>query len=261
MRVLFLGDVFGKPGRKAVSQLAPVLQEREGVDVVIVNAENAAAGSGVTPEIADALLRHCQLLTSGNHIWSKKEILPYLDAPGSRLLRPLNYPPPAPGQGCAVVRHGEHVLGVVNVEGRVFMKPLDDPFRAADAAVQALQDQGVRCILVDVHADATSEKWAMGHFLDGRVSAVVGTHTHVPTADERLLAKGTAFITDVGMCGPYESIIGVQAGQALERMRTQRHSKFEPADRDVRLNGVIVDIDAGTGRAVGIRRVHERVPD
>ena len=259
MRLLFLGDVFGKAGLGAVRALVPSLQREEQVDVTVVNAENVAAGSGVTADLANALLQHADLLTSGNHIWSKREIAPYLDAPTSRLLRPMNYPPPAPGRGVAVVRKGAFTLGVVNLEGRTFMKALDDPFRAADEALKQLEADGVRCILVDMHAEATSEKWAMGHHLDGRVSAVIGTHTHVQTADERLLKRGTAFLTDAGMCGPFDSIIGMKVEGALERMRTQRHAKFEPAEGDVWLQGAIVNIDDQTGRAVAIRRVRRRM--
>lgn len=261
MRLLFLGDVFGRPGRNAVAKLAPRLQRDEQVDITVINAENAASGSGVTPEVARELLQHAQLLTSGNHIWSKREILDYLDRRDSRLLRPLNYPPGAPGRGTAVIRHEGKTLGVVNLEGRTFMKALDDPFRAADEAVAALQAEGVRCILVDMHAEATSEKWSMGRHLDGRVSCVVGTHTHVQTADERILPRGTAFLTDAGMCGPFDSIIGVRVEQALPRMLTQRPQKFEPAEHDVWLQGVLVDIDDETGRATAIRRVREHLPE
>jgi len=255
MRLLFLGDVFGKAGLAAVRALVPALQAEEAVDVTVVNAENVAGGSGLTPDQAKELLTVADLLTSGNHIWSKREILPYLDAPGAPLLRPQNYPAPAPGRGVAVVRKGPFALGVVNLEGRTFMKQLDCPFRAADAAVTQLEAEGVRCILVDMHAEATSEKWAMGRHLDGRVSAVVGTHTHVQTADERILAGGTAFLTDAGMCGPFDSVIGMKAEGALERFLTQRHAKYEPAEREVWLQGVLVDVDEATGRATAIRRV------
>ncbi len=259
MRVLFLGDVFGKPGRTAVEKLAPGIIAAEGVDITVINAENAAAGSGVTADIAHELLKHGQILTSGNHIWSKREIATYLDKHESKLLRPANYPPGAPGRGVGIVEHKGHRLGVVNLEGRVFMKTLDDPFRAADEAIRGLRDQGVRSILVDMHCEATSEKWAMGHYLDGRVSFVVGTHTHVQTADERLLAKGTAFLTDAGMCGPFDSIIGMKKEPAMERMLTQRPARAEPAEHDVWLQGAIVDIDDATGLATGIRRVRQHL--
>jgi 2',3'-cyclic-nucleotide 2'-phosphodiesterase len=203
LKVLFLGDIVGKPGRAAVRHFVPVLRERHGLDLCVGNSENSAGGAGITPESADDLLEAgLDLLTGGNHTWSKREILPYLDRNGSRQLRPANYPQGAPGRGHAVVTSpGGRKLGVVNLEGRLFMKPLDCPFRAAERLVAELR-QETPCILVDMHCEATSEKNAMGHFLDGRVSAVLGTHTHVQTADERVLRAGTAYQTDVGMCGP-----------------------------------------------------------
>lgn len=263
MKVLFLGDVFGKPGRQAVQRLVPRLIVREGLDLVVANAENSAAGVGVTPDSADELLAaEVNLLTSGNHIWSKREIVPYLDAPGSRLLRPANYPPGSPGRGRGIASTPDgRRLGVVNVEGRVFMKTLDDPFRAAIAEVEALRAEGVTCILVDMHCEATSEKNAMGWFLDGKVSAVLGTHTHVQTADARVLPGGTAFVTDVGMCGPWDSVIGVKKELVLERFLTQRPVGFEPARREVYLQGAIVDLDDATGRARSIVRVQEQLEE
>jgi 2',3'-cyclic-nucleotide 2'-phosphodiesterase len=263
VKVLFLGDVFGKPGRQAVQRLVPRLISRHGLDLVVANAENVANGAGVTPDLADELLAaEVDLLTSGNHIWSKREIVPYLDAPGSRLLRPANYPPGSPGRGRGVARTPDgRALGVVNLEGRVFMKNLDDPFRAALAEIEALRAEGCRAILVDMHCEASSEKNAMGHFLDGKVSAVLGTHTHIQTADQRVLPGGTAFITDVGMCGPWDSIIGVKKELVLERFLSQRPAQFEPARREVHLQGAIVDIDDATGRARAIERVQERVED
>jgi metallophosphoesterase (TIGR00282 family) len=258
MRLLFLGDVFGKAGRAAVEALAPAIQAEERIDVTVMNVENVAGGSGVTAADADALLRHAQLLTSGNHIWSKREVASYLDAPGSRLLRPMNYPPPAPGRGVGIVEHRGFKLGVINLEGRLFMKPLDDPFRAADAAIEELRSRGVTSILVDFHAEATAEKWALGRHCDGRVSAVIGTHTHVQTADERVLKGGTAFLTDAGMCGPFDSVIGMKAEGALERFRTQRNARYEPAEHDVWVQGAVVEIDDATGLATGIRRVRRR---
>jgi metallophosphoesterase (TIGR00282 family) len=263
VKVLFLGDVFGKPGRQAVQRLVPKLIVRHGLDLVVANAENSAAGAGVTPDSADELLAaEVDLLTSGNHIWAKREIVPYLEKPGSRLLRPANYPRNAPGRGRAVATTPDgRKLGVVNLEGRVFMKTLDDPFEAALEAIEALKAEGCRCILVDMHCEATSEKNAMGWFLDGKVSAVLGTHTHIQTADQRVLPGGTAFITDVGMCGPWDSVIGVRKELVLERFLTQRPMAFEPARREVHLQGAIVDIDEATGRARGIERVQERVDD
>jgi metallophosphoesterase (TIGR00282 family) len=263
MKILFLGDVFAKPGRTAVTRLVPRLIAKEGLDLVVANAENVANGSGVTPDLAEELLAaEVNLLTSGNHIWSKREIVPYLDQPGCRLLRPANYPAGSPGRGRAVISTPDgRRLGVVNVEGRVFMKNLDDPFRRAEEEIAALRAEGVKAILVDMHCEATSEKNAMGRFLDGRVSAVLGTHTHVQTADERVLPGGTAYITDVGMCGPWDSVIGVRTELVLERFLTQRPVGFDPARREVHLQGAIVEVDDATGKARSIRRVQERLPD
>lgn len=263
MKVLFLGDVFGKPGRQAVQRLVPRLITREGLDLVIANAENSAAGAGVTPDAAEELLAaEVDLLTSGNHIWSKREIVPYLERAGSRLLRPANYPRGAPGRGRGIASTPDgRRLGVVNLEGRVFMKTLDDPFRVAEEEIAALRAEGVTAILVDMHCEATSEKNAMGWFLDGRVSAVLGTHTHVQTADARVLPGGTAFVTDVGMCGPWDSVIGVSKELVLERFLTQRPVRFEPARHDVWLQGAIVEIDDATGRARSITRVQEKLEE
>jgi len=263
LKLLFLGDVFGKPGRQAVQRLVPRLISRHGLDLVVANAENAAAGVGVTPELADELLAsEVDLLTSGNHIWSKREIGPYLDRPGCRLLRPANYPPGAPGRGRAVASTPDgRKLGVINLEGRVFMKTLDDPFRVVLEELAALRKEGCTAVLVDMHCEATSEKNAMGWYLDGKVSAVLGTHTHVQTADERVLPGGTAFITDVGMCGPWDSIIGVRKELVLERFTTQRPMAFEPARREVFLQGAIVEIDDATGKATAIQRVQEKLEE
>jgi metallophosphoesterase (TIGR00282 family) len=261
VKVLFLGDVFGKAGRLAVQRLAPGLITRHRVDLVIANAENAAGGSGVTPDAVEELLgAEVDLLTSGNHIWSKREIVPYLERADGRLLRPANYPPGSPGRGRGIAATPDgRKLGVVNLEGRVFMKNLDDPFRAAQVEVAALKQAGCTCLIVDMHCEASSEKAAMGWLLDGQVSAVLGTHTHVQTADEHLLPGGTAFITDVGMCGPHDSIIGMRKELVLERFLTQRPVPFEPARREVWLNGVLLDLDDGTGRARAIERVQERL--
>jgi metallophosphoesterase (TIGR00282 family) len=263
LKVLFVGDVFGKPGRQAVQRLVPRLIGRDGIDLVVVNAENSAAGIGVTPDSADELLRaEVDLLTSGNHIWSKREIVAYLERPGSKLLRPANYPPGTPGRGRAIVSTPDgRKLGVLNLEGRVFMRALDDPFRVALEEIEALRKEGATAILVDMHCEATSEKNAMGWFLDGKVSAVLGTHTHVQTADARVLPGGTAFVTDVGMCGPWESVIGVKKELVIERFLTARPIGFEPAKRDVWLQGAIVDIDDATGRARSIARVQEKMEE
>jgi metallophosphoesterase (TIGR00282 family) len=263
LKLLFLGDVFGKPGRQAVQRLVPRLIAREGLDLVVANAENSASGIGVTPDSAEELLAsEVDLLTSGNHIWSKREIVPYLERSGSRLLRPANYPPGTPGRGRAVISTPDgRRLGVLNLEGRVFMRSLEDPFRVALEEIDALRAEGATSILVDMHCEATSEKNAMGWFLDGKVSAVLGTHTHVQTADARVLPGGTAFVTDVGMCGPWDSVIGVRKELVIERFLTARPVSFEPAKRDVWLQGAIIDIDDATGRARSIARVQEKMEE
>ncbi|HET9229029.1 MAG TPA: TIGR00282 family metallophosphoesterase [Thermoanaerobaculia bacterium] len=255
MKLLFVGDVFGKPGRRAVVNHLPRLIDHQRADFVIVNVENAAGGFGVTPDIMaefEPLGIHCY--TSGNHIWDKKEGVALLDKLPN-LLRPANYPAENPGRGVFV---GETAAGipvaVLNLQGRVFMDPLDSPFEMANRLLAEL-DPAVKVIFVDFHAEATSEKVAMGFHLDGRVSAVIGTHTHVPTADERVLPQGTAFQTDAGMTGPYESIIGVRIDRIVKRFLTQTPTPFEVAKQDVRLAGAIVDIDETTGKARSIERI------
>ncbi len=263
MKILFVGDIVGKPGRNAVQKLVPRLRERHALDLCVGNSENSAGGAGITPESANELLEAgLDVLTSGNHTFSKREIAGYLDRPDSRQLRPANYPDGAPGRGHAVLetRSGAR-LGVINLEGRVFMKPLDCPFRTADRLIEKMRADGVRCILVDMHCEATSEKNAMGHYLDGRASAVLGSHTHIQTADERVLGGGTAYITDVGMCGPWDSVIGLRKENAIERFLTQRHASFDLAQGDVRLQGAIVEIDEESGRARSIARVQEKLPE
>ncbi len=262
MKVLFVGDIVGRPGRRAVQHFVPILRELHGLDLCIGNSENSAAGAGMTPDTVEELFAAgLDLCTSGNHAWSKRDAIPLLSREQSRQLRPANYPEGAPGRGHAVItaKSGAR-LGVLNLEGRTFMKALDCPFRAADRLVAELRAQ-THCVLVDMHCEATSEKNAMGHFLDGRVSAVLGTHTHIQTADARILAGGTAFATDVGMCGPWDSVIGVKKEAAIERFLTQRHVAFEPATNEVYLQGAIVDIDEATGRARSISRVQERLPE
>jgi metallophosphoesterase (TIGR00282 family) len=258
VKVLFVGDIVGKPGRAAVRRFVPELRKQHGLDLCVGNSENSANGAGITPETADELLETLDLLTSGNHTWARKEIVAYLDRADSRQLRPANYPD-APGRGHALVRTRDgRKLGVVNVEGRVFMKPLECPFRAADRLIEELRRE-TRCILVDMHCEATSEKQAMGWYLDGRASAVLGTHTHVQTADERVLPGGTAFQTDVGMCGPWNGVIGLKKENAIERFITQRHSPFETATGEAVLQGALVEIDDETGRARSIVRLRERL--
>jgi metallophosphoesterase (TIGR00282 family) len=255
MRVLFVGDVFGKAGRRVVQdRLHGLIHDRQ-IDYCIANVENAAGGFGVTPEIADELLRsEIDLLTTGNHIWDKRAIVPYL-AEQPRLLRPQNYPSSAPGTGVYIGNTSAGVrLGVVNLQGRVFMPTLDCPFAAGDSAVSYIRKQ-TPIVLVDFHGEASSEKQAFAWYMDGRVSAVVGTHTHVQTADERILPRGTAYITDLGMTGPYDSVIGSVPDIALQRFLTGIPVRLEPASGNPRLCGAIIDIDEQNGRATSILRV------
>ncbi len=255
LRILFIGDIVGRPGRDLVKAGLPALLELHRIDFVIANVENAAAGFGVTREIGDQLLDEgVEVMTSGNHIWDRKEALDYIGTE-ARLLRPANFPAGAPGNGSYLARTQDgRAVGVVNVMGRVFMVSLDDPFAVASREVEALRAR-TRIVFVDFHAEATSEKQAMGWHLDGKATAVVGTHTHVQTADERLLPKGTAYMTDVGMTGPHDSIIGVEVQAALGRFLTAMPSKFETATGNPRLNAVIVDADDATGKALDIERV------
>jgi metallophosphoesterase (TIGR00282 family) len=261
VKVLFMGDVVGKPGVLAVRTLLPKLIGRHGVDLVVANAENSEGGAGLSADSCEALLgAEVNLLTSGNHIWTKRQIIPWLEAHPDLLLRPANYPKGAPGKGHTVIQTADgRKLGVLNLEGRVFMRNLDDPFALAAALIPELKKQ-TPCILVDMHCEATSEKNAMGAFLDGKVSAVLGTHTHVQTADERILPGGTAFITDVGMVGPLDSVIGIRKELSVERFVTQRPTPFEVAKNLVYLQGAVVDLDDQTGRARSIERVREHLP-
>jgi len=255
VRILFIGDIVGRPGRELVRVGLAALVDLHNVDLVIANAENAAAGFGITREIGDQLLEWgVDVMTSGNHIWDKREALDYIGAE-PRLLRPANYPAGVPGNGSYLARTREgQSVGVVNVIGRVFMIGIDDPFAVVLREIDALR-QRTRIIFVDFHAEATSEKVAMGWHLDGKVAAVVGTHTHVQTADERILPRGTAYLTDVGMTGPHDSIIGVQVEAALGRFLTALPARFETATGNPRLNAVIVDADDRTGLATDIERV------
>jgi len=259
MRILILGDVMGRPGRRAVREIVPSLIKNEAIDLAIANAENAAGGMGVDIKSASELFSTgVHVLTSGNHIWKKKEIYSYLNEQ-ERLLRPANYPDGAPGRGwCAWEnQHGLNAL-IINLQGRVFMpNHVDDPFRCVDGL---LKEHGRHSpvIIVDMHAEATSEKNAMGWYLDGRVSAVYGTHTHIQTADERILPGGTAFITDLGMCGPFDSVIGMEKEVVINGFISQLPRKFEVAQENAVLQGVIVDVDSQSGKAREIRRL--RVP-
>ena len=255
MNLLLVGDIVGRPGRELVRRGLRAVIDAHEVDLVIANAENAAAGFGVTKDIGDSLLEAgIDVMTSGNHIWDKKEALDYIKAE-PRLLRPANFPAGVPGRGSYVAQTGDgRAVGVINAMGRVFMQPLDDPFAVVLREIESIRHR-TRVIIVDFHAEATSEKIAMGWHLDGRVTAIIGTHTHVQTADERILPKGTAYLTDVGMTGPHDSIIGMEVEPSLARFLTGMPSKFEPATGNARLNAVLVEADERTGRATGVARI------
>ena len=255
IRILFIGDIVGRPGREMVRQGLGALVDQHAIDLVIANAENAAAGFGITREIGEQLLDlGVDVMTSGNHIWDKREALDYIGIE-PRLLRPANYPAGAPGNGSYLARTSTGVsVGVINIMGRVFMVSIDDPFRVVSEQIEALKAR-TRIVFVDFHAEATSEKIAMGWHLDGKVTAVVGTHTHVQTADDRILPKGTAYLTDVGMTGPHDSVIGVEVAPALNRFLTAMPQKFETATANPRLNAVIIEADEQTGRALDIERL------
>lgn len=255
MRLLFIGDVVGKPGRRAVAALVPQLRRQRNVEFVIANGENSAHGAGLTASTVEALLSsEVDIITSGDHVWDQKDIYEVL-AREPRLLRPLNFPPSAPGKGSALVHVGDKIaVAVINLIGRVYLPNSDCPFRAAEAEVARLRKH-TSLIIVDMHAEATSEKIAMGRFLDGKVSAVIGTHTHVATADEQILPNGTAYITDAGMTGPHDSVLGRDVQAVLRRFLTQMPQKMEVATNAVALCGVIVEVDEQTGRANSIERV------
>jgi metallophosphoesterase (TIGR00282 family) len=259
MNVLFFGDIVGKPGRLAVRSLLPKLIHRAGAGFVIANCENISGGAGVDPDHCRELLdAGVDVLTSGNHIWRRREIVDYIERE-PRLLRPANFPPGTPGAGWGCFRTPDGTaIGVANLIGRVFMDAMDCPFQAADGIVAALAER-TRMIFVDMHAEATSEKGAMGWHLAGRASAVVGTHTHVQTSDERILEPGTAFLTDAGMCGPIDSVIGVKSELAIRRFITHLPTRFEPAAGRTVVQGAVVSIDPASGRASAISRVQEYV--
>jgi metallophosphoesterase (TIGR00282 family) len=259
MRLLFLGDVVGKPGRRAVVESVPHLLGSAGADLVIANCENASGGVGVDPRAASELLQAgVDVLTSGNHVWAKRDIIEYL-RDSDVLLRPLNFVAGSPGRGWTIRRSRSGIeVAVINLIGRVFMAAYDCPFRAVDAALETLAGRA-RVVVVDMHAEATSEKVAMGWYLDGRVSAVIGSHTHVQTADERVLPEGTAYLTDAGMCGPRDSVIGVKRQLVLERFLTQMPVRFEVATGPALLQGALVDVDETSGRARAITRIQQSV--
>jgi len=266
--VLFIGDIVGQPGRKAVKDLLPKLRAQHGFDFVIANGENAAGGSGITPKTAEEIFTAgVDVITSGDHVWDQKEVLELAQA-DRRFLRPLNYPPGTPGQGSGVFEvrspmseaRNPVFVAVLNAQGRVFLPALDNPFLVVPPEVERLRQQ-TKIIVVDFHAEATSEKIALARMLDGQVSAVIGTHTHVQTADERILPGGTAFITDAGMTGPFDSIIGMKKEGALKKFLTLLPTRFAVAEKDVRINGVAVSVERETGKAVKIERIAMQVPD
>ncbi len=257
MRVLFIGDIFGRPGRTIVKDRLPRLVREKNIDLIIANGENAAAGFGITPALAEELFDlNIDVITTGNHVWDKRELIDYMQlgetnghGPAKRILRPANYPPNMPGSGLYEGKKGDTAYAVINLQGRVFMASNDDPFRTADDLLKKIT---ARLVFVDIHAEATSEKVALGWYLDGRVTAVLGTHTHVPTADGRVLPNGTAYITDVGMTGPYDSVIGVKKELIVERFLTNMPIRFEPATGDVRFCAVVIECDESTGKARSI---------
>ena len=255
MKVLFIGDIFGEPGRRAVARAVPKLVARRQIDIVIGNGENAAGGFGITPELAEELFDlGLAVITTGNHAWDKKEILDYFPRE-PRLLRPANYPSGVPGQGSVVVESaGGEQLGVLQLMGRAYMPTLDCPFQVAKRELAALKKR-TTAVIVDMHAEATSEKMAMGHYLDGEVVAVVGTHTHVQTADDQILPKGTAYLTDIGMTGPLHSVIGVKKELAIEKFLTGMPRRFEVASGPSVFCAVLLELDASLGKALSIERI------
>jgi metallophosphoesterase (TIGR00282 family) len=260
MRVLMIGDIVGRPGREALRRLLPGVVETYACELVIANVENAASGFGLTESIGREILdAGVHVMTGGNHLWDRKGTEDYIGRE-TQLVRPANYPAPTPGQTHLVREVGGARVAVLSLQGRVFMQPLDCPFRALDALLARLAREA-DIFLLDFHAEATSEKQAMGRYADGRVSAVVGTHTHVPTADERILPGGTAYVTDLGMTGPYESVIGMQQDGVLQKFLSGLPTRFEVATGDPRLSGLVIDVDERTAKARSIRRVHERLAE
>ncbi|HAJ57644.1 MAG TPA: TIGR00282 family metallophosphoesterase [Candidatus Omnitrophica bacterium] len=260
MKILFIGDIVGSPGRAAVKELLPKIKQRERIDVVVANAENSAGGSGITPRTARDLFQSgCHVLTSGDHIWRRPEVIELLQKEAN-ILRPANFPKMTPGRGSVVFKTDAGIkVGVICLLGRVFIDAMVElPFRVVSEELKALKEE-TNIILLDMHAEATSEKVAMGWFLDGEVSAVIGSHTHIQTADERILPKGTAYLTDAGMTGPYDSVIGRKKDRILEKFLTGMPTRFELGTEDVQMHGAIVEIDESTGRALKIERVREKI--
>ena len=261
IRILFLGDVVGEPGRKAVIEQLPLLKQSEGLDFCIVNGENSAGGKGITPKIAIDLLRAgAAVITTGDHVWDQQEIVDYFPTE-PRLLRPINYPAETPGHGSVVLETPKGKVAVIQAQGRSFMQPpLENPFLAVEQEAKRLRAEGIQMIFVDIHAETTSEKIAMGWALDGLVSVVAGTHTHVQTADERLLPGGTGCLTDAGMCGPDDSVLGRSVESVVWRFRTGMPTRFPIATGPVRLCGLVANLDPVTGRCAGIERLNRLLP-
>jgi metallophosphoesterase (TIGR00282 family) len=260
VKLLFIADIVGQPGRRAVKELVPKLREQLHLDFVIANGENAAGGSGITGKTAEEIFSAgVNVITSGDHLWDQKEVTELLERE-PRFIRPLNYPPGTPGQGSTVVAiQGRSSLGIINLQGRTFLQALDNPFHVARAEVERLR-QHTSMIFIDFHAEATSEKVALARMLDGRVSAVIGTHTHVQTADEQIFPGGTAFLCDAGFTGPHESVIGREIEPVIQRFLTSMPQKFEVAKRRVLLQGAMLEIDEQSGRATKIKRISEPAP-
>ena len=256
LKILFIGDIFGEPGRRALERLLPRMRDDLALDLVVANGENAAGGLGLTARLAREIWGcGVDVITMGNHVWKQRDLLPVLDEE-DRLLRPANFPPGVPGHGHVLLQAGGANIGVVNLQGRVYLNELDDPFRALDALLQGPL-AGADCVVVDMHAEASSEKQALGWYVDGRAAAVVGTHTHVQTADEKILPGGTAYISDLGLTGPHRSVIGMDPKTAVRRFITQQPMRFRVAKGDVRLQGALVEINPDTGLAESITRISQ----
>lgn len=260
MKVLFIGDIVGKTGRNATKSLLPAIVNRYKIDLVIANGENAAGGFGITDKIASEIFSHgVHIITTGNHVWDKKEFIPQISKE-DRVLRPINYPPGVPGYGSLLYSlHSGIKVGVINISGRVFMSHIDCPFRTGKDEVEKLRST-TKMIIIDFHAEATSEKIAFGYYMDGKVSAVIGTHTHVQTADEKILSGGTAYITDVGMTGPYDSVIGIEKEQIIERFLTNMPMRFETAKGEGIFSAVVIEIDEETGKSSALQRLQLKYP-
>lgn len=260
IKILFIGDIVGSPGRAAVKAIVPELRKKEGIDIVIANAENSAGGSGITPRTArDLFQSRCDVLTSGDHIWRRPEVIELLQGE-AHVLRPANFPKETPGHGCVIFKTESGVkVGVICLLGKVFIDAMvESPFRMIQDEIAALKKE-TKVIIIDLHAEATSEKVAFGWYLDGLVTGVFGTHTHIQTADERILPKGTAYITDVGMTGPYDSVIGRQKDKIIERFLTGMPTRFELGTQAIELHAVLVEVDEDTGKALNIRRIREKI--